>query len=103
MGFDEVFSLWMLSTPGVGGLNWSNKEIGEVRWTRIYVDWNIGGCQKASSFIFEYMDVEFIVCINLRNSSVYNTFNCLKNSRHTERLKLSGIKQWLCCLGYKAV
>lgn len=31
VGFDEVFPLWMLSTPEVGGLGWNTEEIGEVK------------------------------------------------------------------------
>lgn len=33
VGFIEVFPLWMVSTPEVGGLGWSTKKIGEVTRT----------------------------------------------------------------------
>lgn len=30
IGYDEVFPLWALSTPDVGGLGWGIEEIGKV-------------------------------------------------------------------------
>lgn len=36
VGFDEVFPLWMLSTPEVGGLGWNTKQIGKVNYYSYY-------------------------------------------------------------------
>ncbi|CAN0335033.1 unnamed protein product [Laminaria digitata] len=31
IGFEEVFPLWALSSPGAGGLGWGTHQIGKAR------------------------------------------------------------------------
>lgn len=36
MGFEAVYPLWAISSVGSGGLDWSTKDVGQVRDTAVF-------------------------------------------------------------------